>query len=444
VEQNLDIFAYNITTAEGNNVYMITRFDETGKLKIDGYPFQNGLLDINNLHTVNANTGFNFIPVLPRQVLKYNTTVTEIFNTTENDKKVYELKDHLGNVTVTISNTKYLNADGSFTPHILSYNNYYAGGFPQSGRCYNNEKYRFGYNTQEKVDEISGTGNHYTALYWEYDARTARRWNIDPIAYPWQSPYAINNNNPIIFFDPLGLFGSRKEAREYRREHNLKGRIRIDNEGYYSINDKKAGTSIFKDAENGKVWTAALITAKRSDHKNTAPFQLGVEWLTGKGPKSRDFTSGDYTVELYKQHEHYQKALSNVTNKLRNLPANAPNPDYGYPYELDGIDGVGKYVTDYSTLATGGMTGNLMFTYLGSHSLWIEVTANDIERRVANVTFTVHNMSTLESGTRLPYIGYKEWYINSVGNFLNTKVAGRTGPTSETEQVFQLTEPIKY
>ena len=85
-----------------------------------------------------------------------------------------------------------------------------------------------------------------------------------------------------------------------------------------------------------------------------------------------------------------------------------------------------------------------MFTYLGSHSLWIEVTANDIERRVAIVTFTVHNMSTLESGTRPPVIGYQEWYQNSVGNFLNTKVAGRTGPTSETEQVFQWTETIKY
>lgn len=68
--------------------------------------------------------------------------------------------------------------------------------------------------------------------------------------------------------------------------------------------------------ESGKVWTSALVTAKRLDHKTVTPFQLGVEWLTG-GPKSRDFTSGDYTVELYKQHEHYQNALSNVTEKLK-------------------------------------------------------------------------------------------------------------------------------
>ena len=81
---------------------------------------------------------------------------------------------------------------------------------------------------------------------------------------------------------------------------------------------------------------------------------------------------------------------------------------------------------------------------MGSHSLWIEVTSNDIEKRVATVVFTVHNMSTLESGTRPPVIGYQEWYQKTLGNFLNTKVAGRTGATSETEQVFQWTETINY
>jgi RHS repeat-associated protein len=334
---------------------------------------------------------------------------------------------------------------GAYEGKVVSASNYYPFGMDQPGRTWSAEgKYRFGYNTQEKVDEISGSGNHYTAQFWEYDPRIVRRWNRDPVTYPWQSPYAINNNNPIIFSDPLGLFGSRKEAREYRKEHNLKGRIRIDNEGYYSIDDKKAGTSIFKDAESGKIWTAALITAERSDHKNTTPFQLGVEWLTGKGPKSRDFTSGDQTVELYKQHDHYKNALSDVTGKLQSLSPNSPLPDYGYPYQLKGIEGVGKYVQDYSTLATGGQTGNLMFTYLGSHSLWIEVTANDVEKRIATVVFTVHNTSTLESGTRPPVIGYQEWYGNTIGNFLNTKVAGRTGATSETEQVFQWTQTIKY
>jgi hypothetical protein len=37
--------------------------------------------------------------------------------------------------------------------------------------------YRYGFNGQEKSDEIAGEGNHNTAEFWEYDTRTGRRWN---------------------------------------------------------------------------------------------------------------------------------------------------------------------------------------------------------------------------------------------------------------------------
>ena len=40
--------------------------------------------------------------------------------------------------------------------------------------------YRYGFNGQEKSDEIKGEGSSYTAEFWEYDPRIGRRWNIDP------------------------------------------------------------------------------------------------------------------------------------------------------------------------------------------------------------------------------------------------------------------------
>jgi LysM repeat protein len=64
--------------------------------------------------------------------------------------------------------------------------------------------YRFGFNGMERVDEISGVGNHYTAEYWEMDPRVLRRWNTDPVVKHWESPYAIFHNNPIFFTDPQG------------------------------------------------------------------------------------------------------------------------------------------------------------------------------------------------------------------------------------------------
>lgn len=63
---------------------------------------------------------------------------------------------------------------------------------------------RYGFNTQEKVDEVKGAGNHYTAPYWEYDPRAVHRWNMDPVIAPWESPYAINRGNPIALNDPNG------------------------------------------------------------------------------------------------------------------------------------------------------------------------------------------------------------------------------------------------
>jgi hypothetical protein len=67
-----------------------------------------------------------------------------------------------------------------------------------------NAKYKYGFNTQEKDDEIAGEGNINTALFWEYDTRLGRRWNIDPIIKFYFSPYACISDNPIIFIDVFG------------------------------------------------------------------------------------------------------------------------------------------------------------------------------------------------------------------------------------------------
>ena len=33
----------------------------------------------------------------------------------------------------------------------------------------------YGFNGQEKDDEVAGEGNSYTAMYWQYDSRIGRR-----------------------------------------------------------------------------------------------------------------------------------------------------------------------------------------------------------------------------------------------------------------------------
>jgi HNH endonuclease len=78
----------------------------------------------------------------------------------------------------------------------------------------NENRYRFGSGKQEMDNEIAGFGNMNTALFWEYDTRLGRRWNMDPEAEIPQSPYAVFNNNPILFNDVDGdVAGKEVESR---------------------------------------------------------------------------------------------------------------------------------------------------------------------------------------------------------------------------------------
>ncbi len=41
-------------------------------------------------------------------------------------------------------------------------------------------------------------------MYWEYDTRLGRRWNLDPVDQVSISNYAVLSNSPILKVDPLG------------------------------------------------------------------------------------------------------------------------------------------------------------------------------------------------------------------------------------------------
>jgi RHS repeat-associated protein len=71
-------------------------------------------------------------------------------------------------------------------------------------RTFSSEKYRWGFNGQERDDEVSGNGNSNSAEFWQYDGRLGRRWNVDPVEKPNFSSYGAFSNNPLVFIDPEG------------------------------------------------------------------------------------------------------------------------------------------------------------------------------------------------------------------------------------------------
>jgi RHS repeat-associated protein len=66
--------------------------------------------------------------------------------------------------------------------------------------------YRYGFQGQEKDDEIKGEGNSVNYTYRMHDTRLGRFFALDPLApkYPSHSPYCFVGNMPISAIDPDG------------------------------------------------------------------------------------------------------------------------------------------------------------------------------------------------------------------------------------------------
>lgn len=135
-------------------------------------------------------------------------------------KKQYELKDHLGNVRVVMSDLKLddqtgvvgITDPGPWNGDIISYNNYYPFGMVQPGRHGNTKDYRYGFNGMEMDNEIKedptsgeiGIGNSYSTEFRMMDPRLGRWWSLDPIFRADISMYAVMSNDPIARIDPQG------------------------------------------------------------------------------------------------------------------------------------------------------------------------------------------------------------------------------------------------
>jgi len=122
------------------------------------------------------------------------------------------------------------------------------------------DKYRFGFNGQEKVNEIAGTGNHNTALFWEYDTRLGRRWNLDPIPTVGISEYSTFANNPVVKSDVLG-----DDPREGGKVLNISSKSMVIPEKWFANVNKEKST-----LEKSGPWSSKLRIINDIDLYNKA------------------------------------------------------------------------------------------------------------------------------------------------------------------------------
>ncbi len=70
--------------------------------------------------------------------------------------------------------------------------------------------YRYGFQGQERDDEVKGAGNSYNYKYRMHDPRLGRFFAVDPLytKYPWNSNYAFSENRVIDMIELEGLESS--------------------------------------------------------------------------------------------------------------------------------------------------------------------------------------------------------------------------------------------
>ncbi len=189
----------------------------------------------------------------------------------------YELANHLAgetlsNVLATVSDAKLPEAK------VLSFSDYYAFGSAMPGRS-GGAGYRHGFNTQERSPELAP--DHHTAEFWEYDARTGRRWNVDPVVKPHESGYACLLNAPIGIIDPNGDDGIATVDKDAKT-------ISIKQVFYYNKNDPNMEQQVITKSKTwdsgpfkGDVWPAEidLIRQKGFSSKEwVVPDNQGNNW----------------------------------------------------------------------------------------------------------------------------------------------------------------------
>ena len=84
---------------------------------------------------------------------------------------------------------------------------YHPFGVGLKNRDFSGEKYRYGFQGQEKDDELKGKGNSVNFAFRMHDTRLGRFLSIDPLStvYPHNSPYAFCENKVIAFKELEGL-----------------------------------------------------------------------------------------------------------------------------------------------------------------------------------------------------------------------------------------------
>ena len=108
--------------------------------------------------------------------------------------------------------------------------------------------YRYGFQGQEKDDEIKGEGNSLNYTFRMHDARVGRFFAIDPLThkYPFYSPYQFSGNKVIQFVELEGLEEGPSGSKSALNFTPDSGKLNLGGQSLYDIINEIANMPLIK------------------------------------------------------------------------------------------------------------------------------------------------------------------------------------------------------
>ncbi|WP_445722738.1 RHS repeat domain-containing protein [Flavobacterium sp.] len=183
------------------------------------------------------------------------------------------------------------------------------------GRTSSSTAYRYGFQGQEKDDELKGEGNSLNYKYRMHDPRVGRFFAVDPleVKFPWNSPYAFSENRVIDGVELEGLeFDNMKIDVGFKINITFTNAVKIKTTLYTAFTNDKHGFGV-NLINNGSSFITNVAYVPKISYSFTANDRLDASaTIAGFNPIRPNIHNPDFGIYKYSEEDPKSGIISDM------------------------------------------------------------------------------------------------------------------------------------